>query len=120
MRVWLFLLLASLLSFACCAEGQTGPARPAGVPKTAFWVGGEDGGVFVRVREVPGKTDTYRMTVYNDSTGKILYQGLAQLRPVAGEKLQIRDPKAFSGWDGEKMLLTDGRVLAPVKKSDGH
>jgi len=114
MKIWLGLVLASMFSLASCTQGQSVHPRPDSVPKLAFWVGGEDGGVFVLVREAAGKTDTYQMSIYNDRTGKALYDGLAKLSPRGGS-INIRDPKLFSGWDGEKMLLTDGRSLEPVR-----
>jgi len=101
-----------------CEYRQSDPIHPKGVPQQAVWVGGPDGGVFVEVRPVPSNTNTYMVTIYHDRTGIVLYHGLAELRPAGGEALKVDDPTAFSGWDGEKMILADGRTLEP--KSSGR
>jgi hypothetical protein len=56
------------------------------------------------------------MTVYHGRTGEILYRGLAELRPDGKGHLNIDDPGSYSGWDGEKMILSDERTLEPVKR----
>jgi hypothetical protein len=115
MRVAVAFLITVLVLILGCDYKRADPARPAGVPQEAFWVGGPDGGVFVEIRETPGNADSYKMTIFHDQTGKVLYRGPAHVQPAGRGIVRIDDPRAFSGWDGEKMILADGRTLEPAE-----
>ncbi len=110
-------VIAQLVILAACTYSVSEPRRPAQVPKQALWVGGSDGGVFVEVSETPQKDSGYRMTVYHSRTGQILYTGPAEIRPRGKGSLRVHDVESYSGWDGEKMILSDGRTLEPVTPS---
>lgn len=99
-----------------CTFRTADPPRPKGVPPEAVWVGGPDGGVFLIVREATGAPDTYLLTVYHDRTGEVWYNGPAAVQPPGKGKLEPARAETFSGWDGEKLILTDGRVLQPAKR----
>jgi hypothetical protein len=104
-----------LIIFVGCTYTPSEPERPSKVPKQALWVGGADGGVFVQIRDVPESDRIYRMAIYNGRTGEVLYSGLAELRPSSASRVKVSDPGSYSGWDGEKLILSDQRTLAPVK-----
>ena len=100
------------LAAACRFGTSTGePPRPAGVPQDAVWVGGPDGGVFVKLEKADGEPGTVRAAIYADHTGAILYQGALRLEPPAPQLPELGDPKLFNGWDGQRLLLRDGREL---------
>jgi hypothetical protein len=108
-------VVALLVLLMGCKVRFSEPPRPSGVPKESLWVGGADGGVFVQIREVTKSNSMYRMVVYHGRTGEILFRGLAELRPAGKGRLNIDDPGSYSGWDGEKMILSDERTLEPIK-----
>jgi hypothetical protein len=115
MRIWMMPLVAVMTMALACGYKHHEPVRPKGVPHQTLWIGGPDGGVFAEVQPVPSRTDTYMMTIYNDRTGAVLYSGLTEAHPTGRGSVAVRDARAFSGWDGEKMILTDGRTLQPTK-----
>lgn len=55
-------------------EVWTPPIKPQNVPEDAVWVGGYDGGCFVRIESE--YTDTTHFVIYFDSDGEIWYDGL--------------------------------------------
>lgn len=87
------------------------PPRPAGLPADAFWVGGPDGGVFMRLEPPVGDATTYSGAIYNEFDGSVWYEGLMSLEPADSAPLDVRDRQQISGWDGTRIHLTDGRAL---------
>lgn len=108
-------VLLLLLLLWGCKQKFDQPLRPAGVPKDSLWVGGSDGGVFFQIRGVAHNDSLYQMTIYHDRTGEVLFKGLAELRPANRGRLKVDDPGSYSGWDGEKMILSEERTLQPVE-----
>jgi hypothetical protein len=101
---------------AGCSFVAEEPPRPAGVPADAFWVGGPDGGVFMRLEPTADNGATYRGAVYNEFTGSVWYEGRFILEPAGSPPVNVRDRRILSGWDGVAIHLTDGRALmADVK-----
>jgi hypothetical protein len=110
-------LIAIVVAVLCgsCGRQPEPPPRPAGVPDEALWVGGVDGGVFIRLEGVPDNASLYRAWIYADSSGEVLFEGPLALEPRTHPRLNLHDADAFSGWDGENLHLSDGaklRVLA--------
>jgi hypothetical protein len=90
------------------------PPRPSGVPRSTFWVGGLDGGVFVIVEKRdadPGHI--YRGTIYSES-GTVRYAGRLAMVPQSGQGFDYRAAQSFTGWDGDTMSLIDGRHLKAI------
>jgi|HubBroStandDraft_1064217.scaffolds.fasta_scaffold411517_1 hypothetical protein len=85
------------------------PLAPLSVPKDAFWVGGPDGGVFATI--TPGDASRqFRAEIYSE-TGALLYSGPLYLDKGGPTLKTPNDPNLYNGWDGEEMLLSDGRKL---------
>lgn len=82
--------------------------RPAGVPDSATWVGGPDGGVFVSLAPDPERK-AYACTVYNDYTGAV--EATGYFRPDSqGDPIPLPAPPKVSGWDGERLHLASGET----------
>jgi len=91
------------------------PKKPARVPAQAVWVGGPDGGVFVILERTKDRRGTFTAKIFYDD-GQLWYAGL--LAPAPRDGAADIDPDQhdqFVGWDGERLLLSDGRSLEPVK-----
>ena len=101
------LLLAA--NHACVAEPGN-PNRPKSVPVKAVWVGGPDGGVWIVLerlaKDPPG---TYQARIYHQGGG-IEYKGPLILKPASSKRITI-NPAEFEGWDGDEILLRNGRSL---------
>jgi hypothetical protein len=109
-RIWLVLVVLATLVWGCTQNGSE-PARPAGLPSDAFWLGGPEGGVFVSLKrhEERGST-SYSGAVYHPD-GSVWYKGSFVLEPASGKPVDPSDRQQFAGWDGTQLLLEDGRAL---------
>jgi hypothetical protein len=117
MKVFAAVALTLGLAIASCQKGTDPPPRPAGVPETAFWVGGADGGVFVLLEKEPQEpAHVYRARVYHDHSGELWYSGNLAMVPQDRPSVDVSNPNLFSGWDGDNLHLTDGRRLAVVRQ----
>lgn len=91
------------------------PKKPAGLPAQAVWVGGPDGGVFVFLERTNDRRGTFAAKIFH-ADGELWYAGLLVPAPrdAAGD-IEPGQHDQFAGWDGERLLLSDGRWLEPVK-----
>ena len=113
MRKTNWIILASLMLFlvAGCNSTPTPPSRPNGVPLTAVWAGGPDGGSFIEcVYDVSKKLNL--CTVYSDFKGDVIAHGFFN---ISG-KTKASDTKGFqySAFDGQNIYLMDNSILKPV------
>jgi hypothetical protein len=102
-------LIAGLGTMACTTHVSP-PPRPKGVPADALWAGGADGGSFIRCSYDAG-TDLNMCSAYNDRTGRLEIQGQFTITGPTRAKDVWRFE--YSGFDGRRIYLTDGSVLAP-------
>lgn len=103
----------------CPGLESSAPERPAGVPATAVWVGGADGGVFVAVRERgEGPPGIYDAEIYWEG-GELWYRGRLKLEPPGGRPVETDDASALSAWDGEALHLADGRAMKALDPMPG-
>jgi len=111
------ILLSVVLAAACSAQvgrERTDPPHPDGVARDALWVGGSDGGVFVSlVRRVSSPEGIYHGRIHDES-GDLWYAGRLTLEPPGPPVVALDDEDVFSAWDGEHLLLTDGRALRAI------
>lgn len=99
-----FLFLLS----ACSVETE----EKAG-PNGSWWLGGADGGVFVRIQDDGNPDDDiYQGEIYFDHTQKIWYQGKFQL--VGKLKFELENHAQYQFWDGEKLYLIESSYLEPI------
>jgi hypothetical protein len=84
--------------------------RPTGVPESAIWAGGVDGGAFIEC-SLPLSSKTNACTVYNDSTGDVWMSGRFTLRGSISDNLKV-EPK-FASADDISIQLSNGSALEP-------
>jgi hypothetical protein len=96
-------------SLAGCKDARLEPkVRPAGVPATATWVGGADGGAYVEC-SVDAVRDVNRCGVWNDYTGDGQiedYQIVKENRAATKSELRIEFPDP-----GGLIYLENGMIL---------
>ncbi|HEX4878709.1 MAG TPA: hypothetical protein VFV39_02600 [Limnobacter sp.] len=117
--LWRHLLAVVFFMLTGCqgepASPVDGAAKPASVPAASVWVGGLDGGVFVRVTQ--GKSAggaTYQATVHH-STGDLSYDGPVSPSPAGPIAVDLSKQESFEGWDGDTLYLKGGQKLTVQK-----
>jgi hypothetical protein len=105
---WMAVVVVGVVMFGCA--GSNTPARPAGLPSEAFWIGGADGGVFVRLAPSDATAADYSGAIYHPD-GSVWYEGRFRLEPIGTAPLDANDYQRLTGWDGTQILLDDGRAL---------
>lgn len=109
-RVLVILLSVSMFAIRC--EGKRQQERPTGVPSSAIWVGGSDGGVFIDCT-VSRRGEPNHCTIYNDGTGDIDFSGKFVIRGInRGANATLLK---FQGSDGRNIYLDHKVVLIPTK-----
>jgi hypothetical protein len=89
--------------------------RPANVPREAVWLGGSDGGVFVRIKQDKvDPSNIYSAEIYFGSTGEVWYKGRLSMKPSEKPKFDYKNVDSYAGWDGDTLYLKDGRVLKAI------
>ena len=101
-------LLLSLL-LACHGDVQA-PERPASVPPDAVWVGGSEGGAFLRLRA--SGLGEFQGEVFDEVTGRPMASGRFVLKGAPLDEVKAQDA---SGWDGRRILLRSGGWLEPAR-----
>jgi hypothetical protein len=104
------LILILITLSACSSQENWEPKqRPPGVPVSAIWAGGPDGGSYIWC-DLDAARDVNTCTVWNDFTGGVVESGeyrlLRQRRAATKEELQFRWADR-GGWIG----LMDGKIL---------
>jgi hypothetical protein len=83
-------------------------------PDGSWWLGGDDGGVFVKVTDDENFNDNmYTGAIYFDGTQKIWYKG--PLRLVGNIQFSPENRAQYLFWDGEKLHLKDAAYLEPTQ-----
>ena len=100
--------LIFLLMLGCSVEHEVvEPKKPSQVPESALWVGGMDGGVFIKVKE---KSNKYIGEVYYIS-GDIAYKGELEIHPKGSTPPNLEAKESFTGWDGDIIYLSNDSYL---------
>lgn len=114
----LVLLLCFLVFTACSYDAQS-PQRPESVPTDAMWIGGVDGGAWVLLKKNAGDPEyIYRVEIYGDQAGDKWYIGKLEVVPNSQPDVPLDNPDAFGVWDGDNLLLEDGRTMRAVDPYD--
>jgi len=104
-------VLGCLSIFLSCTSKIDPPPRPAGVPQSAVWAGGADGGAFIDCRVNTDGSDA--CVVYNDYTGQPWTRGEAGYVLEGKARGATQDELKYLGTDGERIFLTNGETLVP-------
>ncbi len=113
-----FLLILMTAIFFGCGKADSvndlkDQKRPEGLPVEAAWVGGSDGGVYVLVTKSQNEEGIYLAKVYYEN-GELWYSGRMALIPKSKKAFNSIDEKVLTGWDGETLFLTQGRMLKAI------
>lgn len=106
-------LLSAMLG-ACEAQP---PTRHAGIPATAIWAGGKDGGSWIDCKTDAAKNANY-CAVYHEYTGEVVARGLYVLRDT--KKAASSADLIYDGFDGRFIFLVNGKILEPVSCQVSH
>jgi len=87
------------------------PALPPGVPAKAIWVGGADGGIFLILQTINGKSREFHAHVWDYPSGTLEYNGILRPSGNAPKTIDIKDGQEFLGWDGVALYLRGGGSL---------
>jgi len=108
--------LAAVLMLGCISK-NTPPDMPHNVPSDAIWIGGNDGGVFLKCVKHENSPQTYSCKIYNDSTGEIEVDTEFAIAQPGDPNIDINDRNLFDSWDGDCIYLKDGRRLERIKSN---
>lgn len=100
-------MLLSVTSIVACTSKIDPPPHPVGVPQSAIWAGGADGGAFIDCRVNADGSDTCK--VYNDFTGQIWMSGIYVLKGQKRGATREELVPVFA--DGEEIFLANGAIL---------
>ena len=99
-------LLLSGLSVGC--ETNLAPRRPKGVPGSAVWAGGPDGGSWIECKVALDQRGCF-CTVYDEWTGEVSAHGTFIPRDT-GASVRADELK-YEFFDGTAIVLNNGRIL---------
>jgi len=110
-RALVMAVVVALMVAACPGSPRSSaPARPASVPAEAFWLGGPDGGVWLTLSTQPADSGRRAQARVFHQDGSVWYQGPLKLAPDTARAADLTDRALLAGWDGEALILTDGRA----------
>jgi hypothetical protein len=82
-------------------------------PDNSWWLGGDDGGVFVKIQDDEKPNDViYTGKIYFEAGEKIWYQGRFKLHGKLDFSPENHQQYLF--WDGEKLHLQESSFLEPL------
>lgn len=84
------ILILALLFNNCSTKPLMPPERIEGIPVSAVWHGGRDGGYWFDVTEIKSGP-IYRIKIYNDVTGKLLWNNNYKIEDSCKELLSKID-----------------------------
>lgn len=99
----LFILLLAIAFTSC----KTIPDKVHGIPESAFWIGGEDGGDWYTLDSINKLDKTIHCKIYNDNSGELIADKTFKLHCYLTEtKIDWNNlQEEFNGYDGEYLLL---------------
>lgn len=109
MKLKLVILLSVLMLMSCSSE-ELVHVGPSG----SWWVGGDDGGVFINIFDDEITTDKiYMGTIYFDHDQSIWYQG--KLKLIGDIEFSPDNHRLYQGWDGERLHLINAAYLEAIE-----
>jgi hypothetical protein len=108
--------IALLLFVPIVTARADGPPRPSGVPTSAIFSGGSDGGVFLTLEPLAPGGREFRARIWDANSGRLEYAGRLVARDAPQQPFEISDPRSFNGWDGYELYLSGGGSLEAVDR----
>ncbi|MFD1215132.1 hypothetical protein [Microbulbifer celer] len=113
MRFALAVLCCLVILTACSLEKV-----PATGPDGSWWVGGSDGGVFVKITDDDNPSDKfYTGTIYYEYDQSVWYRGVFKL--VGDIEFSPEKRDQYLAWDGERLHLTGSSYLEATEDFPG-
>ena len=104
-------ILVAINSLACNLGTRDAavPARIQGIPDSAFWVGGVDGGNWYLVKNIDANKNSAYINLYHDFTGELLLSKIFTLKCPVDNQVSIDDLQTqIVAFDGEKIIIRAG------------
>jgi hypothetical protein len=109
-RIFATILVA--INSLACNQGTSNrevPGRIQGIPDSAFWVGGSDGGNWYLVKNIDANKNSAYISIYHDFTGDLLLSKKFTLNCPVDIQVSIDDLKTqIIAFDGEKIIISAG------------
>lgn len=105
----IIIFLYSLITMACSVEVDEVKKGP----ENSWWLGGLDGGAFLKIEEDNNLNDNlYQGVVFYEYDKTVWYRGPFKL--VGDIKFSTEDHNSYLFWDGDKIHLKDSSYLEAV------
>lgn len=107
----LLTFIFSLILISCEEVVSPNPNGPNG----SWWTGGDDGGVYVFIKDDINTTDNiYQGTIYYEHDHSVWYKGKFSYNKSTA--LDYTNKSNYSGWDGERLYFKDHSYLKATGK----
>ncbi len=103
------ILYLPLFIIACSLE----PEEPKTGPEGSWWLGGADGGAYIKIEEDKNiNNDLYQGVIFFDHDKTVWYRGPFKL--IGDISFSIENHDSYLFWDGERIHLQDTSYLEAV------
>lgn len=94
-----------MIGLTSCDDARLEPkVCPAGIPNTAIWAGGADGGAYMRC-SIDIEKNVNRCSVWNDFTGSLVESG--EYRLIRENRAATESELEFSGADFNGLIFLE-------------
>ncbi len=115
-RISLLTLLASSVIVLAACEIENADTQPDG-PDGSWWLGGADGGVYLRISDDDNTQDRqFTGVIYYEGDQSVWYEGDFVLE--GDLKFDANDREQYLFWDGERIHLKDASSLVATGLQD--
>ena len=105
----ILVLLSSLIATACSIEQDAPKTGPEG----SWWLGGADGGAYIKIEENKNKNDDlYQGIIFFDHDKTVWYRGPFKL--IGDITFSVENHDLYLFWDGERLHLQESSYLQAV------
>lgn len=106
MKYSVSILVIIALWTSCRTADKAEPKGIKGIPETAFWVGGQDGGQWYEIKSIDRETLAADIVIYNDNTGVMEMSGQFKLKCISANQFNLDNLKnEINGFDGQRIIL---------------
>lgn len=110
MKTQLIIISLVLLLLSSCSTETT---KVKSGPEDSWWLGGDDGGVYIKINEDNNPNDNlYRGVIFFDHDKTVWYRGPFKL--VGKLDFHIDNHDSYLFWDGVRVQLKDSSYLEAI------